>query len=61
MMVVGNQGYVSSECIHWKIYEQIGIGMAYLHAYTIREIETVGCGGVLRTPSNRYDWPFLWT
>ena len=28
--VVGNQGYVSRECIHWKIFEQIGIGEAYL-------------------------------
>ena len=28
--VVGNQGYVSRKCIHWKIFEQIGIGKAYL-------------------------------
>ena len=39
---VGSQGYVSRECIHWKIFEQIGIGKAYLHVFliTMREIDT---------------------
>ena len=25
---VGTQGYVSRKCIHWKIFEQTGIGKA---------------------------------
>ena len=29
----GNQRYVSRKCIHRKIFEQIGIGMAYLHVF----------------------------
>ena len=29
--VVGNQGYVSLKCIHWKIFEEVDIGKAYLH------------------------------
>ena len=29
--VVGNQGHVSLKCIHWKIFEEICIGKAYLH------------------------------
>ena len=28
---VESQGYVSRKCIHLKIFEQIGIGMASLH------------------------------
>ena len=31
--VVGHQGYVSRTCIHWKIFEQIGIGKAYVHVF----------------------------
>ena len=40
--VLENQGYVSCKCIHWRIFEQIGIGKAYLHAFwmTILEIDT---------------------
>ena len=40
--VVGNHWYVSCKYIHWRIFEQIGIGKAYLHAFwmTIREIDT---------------------
>ena len=42
MRVAGNQGYVSRKYIHWKIFEQIGIGKAYLHVFllTMREIDT---------------------
>ena len=42
MRDVGSQGYVSRKCIHWKIFEQIGIGKAYLHVFlmTIGEIDT---------------------
>ena len=31
-----------AECICWKIFEQIGIGMAYLHTFliTMHEIDT---------------------
>ena len=30
------------KCFHWKIFEQIGIGMAYLHVFliTMHEIDT---------------------
>ena len=40
--VVGNQGYVSAKCIHWKIFEQTGIAMAYLHVFlmAIYKIDT---------------------
>ena len=31
--VVGNQGYVSRKYICLKIFEQISIGMAYLHVF----------------------------
>ena len=56
--VVGNQGYVSRKCIHWKIFEQIGIGKAYLHVFlmTMREIDSYSCRGVFRTLLNIYDW-----
>ena len=37
-----NQGYVSGKYIPWKIFEQIGIGMLYLHIFlvTMHEIDT---------------------
>ena len=38
--VVGNQGYVSCKCILLKIFQQIGIGMAYLHVFLITMHET---------------------
>ena len=40
--VVGNQGYVSRKVHLLKIFEQIGIGMAYLHVFliTMYEIDT---------------------
>ena len=39
--VVGNQGYVSRKCIRCKMFEQIDIGMAYLHVFliTMHEID----------------------
>ena len=42
MRDVGSQGYVSRKCIHWKIFEQIGIGKALLHVFlmAMREIDT---------------------
>ena len=51
LRVVGNQRYVLSKCIRWKIFEQIGIGMAYLHVFliTIHEIDV---------PSEVYLEPF---
>ena len=41
LRVVGNQGYASRKGIHWKIFEQIGIGKTYLHVFlmTMREID----------------------
>ena len=40
--VVGNQGHISRKCIHWKIFEEIGIGKAYLHVslMTMQEAAT---------------------
>ena len=40
--VVGSQRHVSRKGIRWKIFEQIGIGMAYLHVFliTMHEIDT---------------------
>ena len=40
--VVGNQGYVSLKCIHWKIFEEADIGKAYLHVslMTIQQAAT---------------------
>ena len=54
--VVGNQGYVSRECIHWKIFEQIGIGEAYLEFFlmTMREVRYRGVFRV--TDSYRDGW-----
>ena len=50
MRVAGNQGYVSRKRIHRKIFEQIGIGQAYLHVFlmTMREIDSYSCRGVFR-------------
>ena len=43
------------KCICWKIFEQTGIGMAYLHVFLIPmyEIDT------FRTFSNIYVWAFF--
>ena len=57
MRVVGNQGYVSRKCIHWEIFEQAGIGKAYLYVFlmTMREVR-YSSRGVFRTLSNIFDW-----
>ena len=56
--VVGNPGYVSLKCIHWKMFEQIGIGKAYLNVFFMKmhEIDSYSCRGVFRTLLNIYDW-----
>ena len=30
-----HQGAFHIKCIHWKIFKQFGIGMAYLHVFLI--------------------------
>ena len=55
--VVGNPGYVSRKCIHWKIFEQICIGKADLDVFlmTMSEIDSHSCRGVFRPLLNIYD------
>ena len=50
-----NQGYVSCKCIPSKIFEQIGIGMLYLHVFliTIHDIDTAA--EVYLEPFQKYD------
>ena len=31
--IVGNQGCLSRKSIHWKVFEQIGIGKAYIRLF----------------------------
>ena len=40
--VVGNQEMFNVKCFHWKTFEQIGIGMAYLRVFliTMHKIDT---------------------
>ena len=53
--VVGNQRYVSGKYIRWKMFEQIGIGMAYLRVFLITMHETDTAAEVYLTLSDIQD------
>ena len=60
MRVVANQGYVLLKCICWKIFEQIGICIAYFHVfYNYITWNSYSCRGGFRTLSNIYAWAFF--
>ena len=42
------------KCICWKIFEQIGIGMAYLHVFLITMYETDTAAEVYLEPFPTY-------
>ena len=49
-----------AKCICWKIFEQIGIGMAYLHVFfNYNAWNRYSSRGVFRTISNIYVWAFF--
>ena len=49
-----------AECICWKIFEQIGIGMAYLHVFfNYNAWNRYSCRDVFRTLSNIHVWAFF--
>ena len=52
--VVRNQRYVSFKCIRWKIFEQTGIGMAYLQGFFITMHETDTAAEVYLEPFQTY-------
>ena len=49
-----NQGYVSRKCIPWKIFEQICIGMLYLHILLITMYEADTAAEVYLEPFETY-------
>ena len=49
-----NQGYVSRKCVPWKIFEQIRIGMLYLHILLITMYETDTAAEVYLEPFETY-------
>ena len=54
MRVVANQGYVLLKCIRWKIFEQIGICIAYFTFFIITLHEIVTAAEVDLEPSQTY-------
>ena len=51
-----NQGYVSLKCIPWKIFEQVGVGMLYLHMFfNYNTWNRYSCRNVFKTFSNISD------
>ena len=52
-----HRGAFHIKCVSWKIFEQIGIGMAYLHAFliAIRGIDTAAGVHVKPFQTNKFE------